>query len=64
MDSRGHIFDEEMMAKLDASHRERLTPIPANQERAVRGMNRKQRRAWLAQFRRTQRNASKGQAKV
>lgn len=58
MDSRGHIFDEEMMGKLDAKHRERLVPIAHEQERAVRGMNRKQRRAWFAAFKRTERKKS------
>ena len=31
--------------------REKLVPIPPDQIDAVRGMNRKQRRAWLAQQR-------------
>ena len=51
-------YDEETMAKL-ARLREQLKPIPRKQER----VNRKQRRAQLAAYRRSQRKAPKEHAK-
>jgi len=38
---------------LSAAERKKLVPIPENEVEAVRGMNRKQRRKWLALNRKT-----------
>jgi len=53
MDSRGNILDmaKEMVRMLSEPEREKLVPIPPEQEAAVRGMNRKARRTWYAQQR-------------
>lgn len=59
MDSRGNFYDDEMMARLDGKEREKLTPISHRDVSALRKMNRKQRRAWLAKHRREQRAAQK-----
>lgn len=62
MDDRGYVHEltPESLAALDPEYRKGLTPIPPEQAEAVRGMNRKQRRAWLANHRRALRAAPRG----
>jgi hypothetical protein len=53
MDSRGDIFDADAVQAMSDAKRSKLVMIPKDQEAAVRLMNRKQRRAWYAQQRRS-----------
>jgi hypothetical protein len=48
MDARGNIYTGVTVEEIKAKN---LVEIPADQEQAVRGMNRKQRRAWYSQQR-------------
>ena len=52
MDTRGNIYTEEMMQRLEAKDREKLTEIPSEWEEPLQRMNRKERRAWLSRHRR------------
>ncbi len=48
VDDRGNIYFDQTPEEVKAKH---LIPIPPEDEKAVMGMNRKQRRAWAAQQR-------------
>lgn len=56
MDAKGNIVSNPTAQEIE---QQQLTPIPNSEVQAVLSMNRHQRRAWLARFRRLTRQAAK-----